>query len=93
MNAPARTSTAAVVSLVAGIVSWIMLPVLAAIVAIVAGHMARSEIRRDGLEGDAMAVIGLVLGYLNLLLTVLVVVAILVGLVGLGVFSAFLGAG
>jgi hypothetical protein len=55
--------------------------------------MARSEIRREGLEGDAMAVIGLVLGYLNLLLTVLVIVALVVGLVGLGVFTAFLGAG
>jgi hypothetical protein len=93
VNAPARTSTAAVVSLVTGIVSWVVLPVLAAIVAIVAGHMARGEIRREGLEGDALAVIGLVLGYLNLLLTLLLVGALIAGLLGLGVFTAFLGAG
>src|SRR5688572_29243898 len=41
----APNSTAAVVSLIFGILSWVMLPVIGPIVAVVAGHMARAEIR------------------------------------------------
>ncbi|HET6603278.1 MAG TPA: DUF4190 domain-containing protein [Xanthomonadaceae bacterium] len=68
MNAPApANSNAAIVSLVFGILSWVLLPVIGAIVAIIAGHMARGEIRRTpGLGGDTMALIGLLLGYAHL---------------------------
>ena len=68
------TSTMAIVSLVFGILSWIVLPFIGAIVAVVCGHMARSEIRHAPVdtvrEGDGMAVAGLVLGYLHLALVV-----------------------
>jgi len=85
------TSTAAIVSLSFGVASWLLLPILAAIVAVVAGHIARGEIRRsDGaIDGDGMALAGLILGYANLaagVLAVLVVVfgvAVLFGIVGL----------
>jgi len=68
MNAPLavrRSSTLAVISLVAGILGWSALPVIGSIVAIVTGHLARAEIRRqpETLEGDGLAVAGLVLGY------------------------------
>ena len=69
-----RTSTTAVLSLVFGILSWCVLPLVGAIVAVVTGHVARGEIRRappDTLEGDGMAVAGLVLGWTNLALMVL----------------------
>lgn len=58
-------SPMAIASLVSGILSWVFLPVVAAIVAIVTGHMARSEIRRSGgrYAGDGMAIIGMILGY------------------------------
>jgi hypothetical protein len=92
MNAPQRTSTAAVISLVFGIVSWIMLPLLGALVAIIAGHMARAEIRREGTDGDAMALVGLILGYLNIGLALLMVLAILFGVLSLGVLAALIGA-
>jgi len=69
------TSTMAIVSLVFGILSWTLLPFIGAIVAVVCGHLARSEIRRAPvdtvLEGDGMAVAGLVLGYLHLALVVI----------------------
>jgi hypothetical protein len=62
------TNTLAVVSLVSGILSWIALPLVASIVAVVCGHIARGQIRdsfgREG--GDGMALTGLVLGYVNL---------------------------
>jgi len=75
-SAPA-TSTLAVVSLVFGILAWCVLPFFGAVVAIVCGHLARSEIRNSHPEhrpeGDGMAVAGLVLGYVQLLLSVLFV--------------------
>ncbi|MET0328542.1 MAG: DUF4190 domain-containing protein [Luteimonas sp.] len=68
MNTPAldrQTSALAIVSLVAGLLGWTVVPLIGSIVAIVTGHMARAEIRRrpDALEGDGLAITGLVLGY------------------------------
>jgi len=81
----AGTSSLAVVSLVFGILAWCVLPFVGAIVAIVCGHLARSEIRRSPLdartEGDGMAVAGLVLGYVQLLLGVLVVFVVVAALI------------
>ena len=70
MNMPDRpTNTLATVSLVLGILSWIVLPFIGAVGAVICGHMARAEIRRapHAYEGDSMAIAGLVLGYLHLL--------------------------
>jgi len=85
------TSTAAIVSLSFGVASWLLLPILAAIVAVVTGHLARAEIRRSAgaIDGDGLALAGLILGYANLaagILTILVImfgVAVLFGLAGL----------
>ena len=90
--APA-TSTLAVVSLIAGIVSWILMPFLAGLVAIACGHMARGEIRRGNgtLEGDGLAVAGLVLGWINVVLCVLTVAAIVLFFGGLAVLLGVLG--
>ncbi len=70
MNVPVRqNSTLAIISLVAGILGWTLLPFLGSIAAIITGHMARKEIRRDPtLDGDVMAVIGLVLGWASVIL-------------------------
>lgn len=77
---PARqTSTLAVVSLVAGILGWTLFPFLGSIVAIITGHMGRSEIRREParLEGDGLAIAGLVLGYAMVVLAVVAVAVIM----------------
>ena len=68
-----QTSTMAIVSLVSGIASWLVLPTIGAVVAVVTGHMARNEIRQSGgqLTGDGLATAGLVLGYLQIGLTAL----------------------
>ena len=94
MNATLRqTSSLAVVSLVAGILGWTLLPLLGSVAAVVTGHMARSEIRRapERLEGDGLAVAGLVLGYLSIAMAVLVVFAIFLFIGGLAAFLAFAG--
>ena len=85
------TSVLAVVSLVFGLLGWTVVPVLASVVAVVTGHMARSEIRRDpSLEGDAFALVGLVLGWAMLafaLLAILVLIAFIMFFGGLAALS------
>ncbi len=68
-----QTSTLALVSLISGILTWVMLPLLGAIVAIITGHMAKSEIKKSmgALSGDGLATAGLVLGYLQVGISVL----------------------
>ncbi len=66
-------STNAIISLILGIVAWVILPVIAAIGAVIFGHMARNEIRNSGgqIGGAGMATVGLVLGYIQIGLVVL----------------------
>ena len=87
------TSTLAVVSLVSGIVSWILMPFVAGVIAIICGHMARGDIKRSNgaLEGDGLAVAGLVLGWINVILCVLTVAAIVLFFGGLAVLLGVLG--
>ena len=82
---PANSSLA-VVSLVFGILSWCLLPFIGAIVAIVCGHLARSEIRRapmGAMDGNGMAIAGLTLGYAHLALWALAI-SVFVGMLFLG---------
>ncbi len=71
----AQTSTLATISLIAGIVSWVIVPLVGAVVAVITGHMAKSEIRNSNgrLTGDGMATAGLILGYIQIGLTVLAI--------------------
>lgn len=73
-----------ITSLVAGIVSFLCLPVIAAIVAIITGFMGRSKAKAAG-EPAGMAIVGIVLGVLNLLASI--VLAIVVAVAGLSVFG------
>ncbi len=93
MNAqvtPPATSVLAIVSLVMGVLSWFFLPVLGPIVAIITGHMARGEIRRSPtpLQGDGMAIAGLILGYLQLALLVLGIVVLILFFGGLAAVAS-----
>jgi hypothetical protein len=57
-------------------------------VAIVTGHMARKEIRQDpALDGDSMAIIGLVLGWVVVIGTVLAIFAFVLFFGGLAWLS------
>ena len=93
MNAAVReTSSLAIVSLVFGLLGWSFLPMLGSLVAIVTGHLARGEIRRDParLQGDGLAIAGLVLGYTAVLMAVLAIMIFVLffgGLVWLGAHS------
>ncbi len=67
-------SNMAIISLVAGILAWAVLPVIGALVAVVCGHIARKEIRESGgrLAGQGLALAGLILGYAQLATVALV---------------------
>lgn len=91
-----QTSVLAIVSLVFGLLGWTLLPLVGSLVAIVTGHLARSEIRRaaGSVEGDGFAIAGLVLGYSVLAMAILAVLAAVLffgGLAALVGVAAVLG--
>ena len=95
MNAPIkRTSTLAIISLVSGLLGWTLVPFLGSVAAIITGHMARAEIRReaDTTEGDGLAIAGLVLGWAMVALSVLAVIMIFLFFGGLALFLGWMGA-
>jgi hypothetical protein len=77
MEAP--TSSLATASLVLGVLSFVCLSFFGAIPAIICGHMARARIRDShGREkGEGLALGGLICGYLNLTMVVVVIGAAL----------------
>lgn len=74
-----RDSSLAIASLICGIAGWLFVPFLGAIAAIITGHLAKKEIRESNgmLDGDGMAIAGLVLGYTQIGLILLAVVCIM----------------
>jgi len=87
------TSTLAIVSLITGITGWTILPMIGSLVAVITGHMAKSEIKKSmgSLGGNGMATAGLVLGYLSLAFGLCIcVVVFILPLIGLGISIPFL---
>lgn len=84
-----QTSSLAIVSLVSGIASWIILPIVGAIIAVISGHLAKKEINESNgqLGGMEMANVGLVLGYVHLALSVIGICLIGLLVIGILVFA------
>jgi multidrug efflux pump subunit AcrB len=83
-----QTSSLAVVSLISGIASFFIVPMLGAIVAIITGNLAKKEIRQSAgkLTGEDMARWGVILGWVNVALAAIgicIVVLSILGIVGL----------
>jgi hypothetical protein len=80
---PDGLSTMAVVSLIAGIAGWTLIPMLGSLVAIGVGWQALREIRASEgrLRGNALAVIGIVLGMVPMLLLCFVFFLVTIGAV------------
>jgi hypothetical protein len=81
-----RTSVAAIVSLIAGILGIVqVLPVIGPIAAVIAGHMAKSEIKKSGgaVTGNGLATAGLIMGYLMLAIGVCLACIFLLAFAGL----------
>ncbi len=81
-----RTSGTAIASLVFGVLSWCVLPFIGAILAVILGHSARNEIRRappGTIEGDGLALAGLILGWAHLALFIAAILFVFFFLGGL----------
>ena len=91
--APRQTSALAITSLVSGLLGWTFLPLVGSLVAIITGHMARAEIRRANgqIDGDGLAIAGLVLGWLVIAISVLTILAFILFFGGLAVLFGLLG--
>ena len=85
-----QTNTLAIVSLVAGIGSFVahIIPgaggFTVALVAVITGYMARNQIKRTGERGMGMATAGMIIGIVHLALIVLVVLFAIVLIFALG---------
>ena len=90
---PRQTSALAITSLVSGLLGWTFLPLVGSLVAIITGHMARAEIQRSNgqMDGDGLAIAGLVLGWLVIAISVLTVLAFVFFFGGLAVLFGLLG--
>ena len=85
-----HNSTMAIISLIGGIAGWTVLPFIGSIVAIITGHMAKSEIKKGGgmVTGNGMATAGLIMGYLSIAFGVcLICVLDILPLLGLSISS------
>jgi DNA-directed RNA polymerase subunit RPC12/RpoP len=67
----------AIVSLVSGILGYVFLPFIGAIVAIVFGIMSRSESKSAGAAPSGMATAGIILGAIQLALVALILILVI----------------
>lgn len=77
-----RTNVLAVISLVAGLCGFSVVPFFGSIAAVITGHLALGQIRQSGEDGATLAKAGLWLGYAAIALVVLGA-----GLVALFIFA------
>jgi predicted small integral membrane protein len=79
------------ISLVTGILSFLghVIPLIGggtmALIAIITGWIARRQIAQSGEQGKDIATIGMILGFVNLAITLLIIVAIFFIVVVLGI--------
>jgi hypothetical protein len=67
---PAGSNTKATWSLICGILSLFICPIILSIVAIVLGNQAKGEIQRTGESGEGLATAGQVLGVIGIIVGV-----------------------
>jgi hypothetical protein len=73
-GAPAKTNTLAIVSLVASIAAFVILPFIGSVVGVITGHIALGQIKRTGEQGRGLALGGTIAGWVGLGLTILGVI-------------------
>ena len=75
-----RECSLAAASLVCGLLTWFVVPFFGALAAVITGHLARKQIRESQgeMSGDGMAVAGLILGYTQLGVILLIVMVIII---------------
>jgi hypothetical protein len=63
-----------------GVLGWTLIPIVGGMIAVIAGHMAKRDIRQSEglLGGDGIATAGLILGYSNLAVGLCACLALLI---------------
>ncbi|MDQ1117355.1 hypothetical protein QE406_003364 [Microbacterium testaceum] len=69
--ATARTNVLAIISLVASIAGFVMLPFVGPLVGVITGHIGLAQIKRSGEKGRGLALTGVILGWVNIALIVI----------------------
>ena len=67
----AKTNVIAIVSLVASISGFVILPFIGPIVGVICGHISLGQIKKTGEQGRGMALAGLILGYVGIALAII----------------------
>lgn len=88
-----QTNNMAVISAVLGILGIIqMLPLIGSIGAIICGHMARGQLAMNPeQEGSGLAMVGLITGYLSIVMLCLSIAGVVLWFGGIAAFLTFLG--
>lgn len=89
---PAPTNGLAVTSMILGIAGlvliWVVVPLLASIAAVITGHIALGQCKRNPqLGGRGMAIAGLILGYIGVAGLILIVALSIISFLFFGAFS------
>lgn len=90
--APRPTSPLAITSLVCGLAGvvlfWAIIPVLASIAAVITGHMALGQTKRNpALGGRGLAIAGLILGYIVIGIAAFTLISTIISFLFVGAFS------
>ena len=82
-------SILAILSTISGAASFFVVPFIGAIAALITGYMAKSEIKKSNgmVEGEGFATAGIVMGWINIGLSIMVCCLIILAVVFTGVFS------
>ena len=75
-GAQPKTNTLAIVSLIASISGFVILPFIGSVVGVITGHMSLNQLKTSGEQGRGMALAGTIVGWVGL------------GLAILGIFAA-----
>ncbi len=83
------TSILAILSTISGAASFFVVPFIGAIAALITGYMAKNEIKKSNgmVEGEGFATAGIVMGYINLGLTLMVCMLVVLAIVFTGILG------
>lgn len=83
------TSVLAILSTISGIASFFFIPFVGALAALITGYLAKSEIKKSNgkMDGEGFATAGIVMGWVNLGVMIMVCVMAFAVLVFVGLIS------
>jgi hypothetical protein len=76
-----KQNTLAIVSLIAGIAAFVILPLIASIVAVITGHMSLKQLKTSGEGGRGMALTGTILGWVGIGLAAIGIVLLILWII------------